>query len=202
MPVDSSPTRRSIGTEVTSGTPITSIGWYMAGRRRKVEEERIQRSDQDMHQKSIVLHGREHGDLRVIELDVFIVRHPARAQLFRTRHPADQAVDLRLVRRAVQAQVEQPHGRGRHSVAADVRGLRSRLARNAGQCLAAECRAWCDGRRCPLRWEGGWWAHKYDIYFGTTNPPTLIAQNYMPGSATAGVSRTRSRTIPAYPRRL
>ena len=31
-----------------------------------------------------------------------------------------------------------------------------------------------------LKWEGGWWAHKYDIYFGTTNPPPLIAQNFMP----------------------
>jgi phosphatidylserine/phosphatidylglycerophosphate/cardiolipin synthase-like enzyme len=31
-----------------------------------------------------------------------------------------------------------------------------------------------------LRWEGGWWAHKYDVHFGTTNPPPLIAQDYMP----------------------
>jgi hypothetical protein len=26
-----------------------------------------------------------------------------------------------------------------------------------------------------LNWEGGYWAHKYDIYFGTTNTPPLIA---------------------------
>ena len=52
----------------------------------------------------------------------------------------------------------------------------------------------------PLRWEGGWWAHKYDIYFGTTNPPTtLIAQNYMPGSATAGVSSTKESYNPCSP---
>ena len=51
-----------------------------------------------------------------------------------------------------------------------------------------------------LKWEGGWWAHKYDIYFGTTNPPTtLIAQNYMPGSATAGVSSTKESYNPCSP---
>jgi len=51
----------------------------------------------------------------------------------------------------------------------------------------------------PLRWEGGWWAHKYDIYFGTTNPPPLIAQNYMPGSATAGVVSTKESFNPCTP---
>jgi len=51
----------------------------------------------------------------------------------------------------------------------------------------------------PLRWEGGWWAHKYDIYFGTTNPPPLIAQNYMPGSATAGVASTKESFNPCTP---
>jgi phosphatidylserine/phosphatidylglycerophosphate/cardiolipin synthase-like enzyme len=55
------------------------------------------------------------------------------------------------------------------------------------------------GTSVALRWEGGWWAHKYDIYFGTTNPPPLIAQNYMPGSATAGVSSTKESFNPCAP---
>ena len=50
-----------------------------------------------------------------------------------------------------------------------------------------------------LRWEGGWWAHKYDIYFGTTNPPPLVAQNFMPGSATAGVSSSKESFNPCAP---
>jgi phosphatidylserine/phosphatidylglycerophosphate/cardiolipin synthase-like enzyme len=50
-----------------------------------------------------------------------------------------------------------------------------------------------------LRWEGGWWAHKYDIYFGTTNPPPLIAQNFMPGSATAGVGSSKESFNPCAP---
>ena len=47
------------------------------------------------------------------------------------------------------------------------------------------------GTSVAVRWEGGWWAHKYDIYFGTTNPPPLVASDYMPGSATAGVSSNK-----------
>ena len=50
-----------------------------------------------------------------------------------------------------------------------------------------------------LKWEGGWWAHKYDIYFGTTNPPPLVAQNFMPGSATAGVSSSKESFNPCAP---
>jgi phosphatidylserine/phosphatidylglycerophosphate/cardiolipin synthase-like enzyme len=50
-----------------------------------------------------------------------------------------------------------------------------------------------------LRWEGGWWAHKYDIYFGTTNPPPLIAQNFMPTSSSAGVSSTKESFNPCAP---
>ena len=55
------------------------------------------------------------------------------------------------------------------------------------------------GTSVPLRWEGGWWAHKYDIYFGTTNPPPLVAQNFMPGSATAGVSSNKESFNPCTP---
>jgi phosphatidylserine/phosphatidylglycerophosphate/cardiolipin synthase-like enzyme len=50
-----------------------------------------------------------------------------------------------------------------------------------------------------LKWEGGWWAHKYDIYFGTTNPPPLVAQNFMPGSATAGVMSAKESFNPCAP---
>jgi hypothetical protein len=50
-----------------------------------------------------------------------------------------------------------------------------------------------------LRWEGGWWAHKYDIYFGTTNPPPLVAQDFMPGSNTAGVRSTKESFNPCTP---
>jgi phosphatidylserine/phosphatidylglycerophosphate/cardiolipin synthase-like enzyme len=50
-----------------------------------------------------------------------------------------------------------------------------------------------------LRWEGGWWAHKYDIYFGTANPPPLIAQNFIPASATAGVKSNKESFNPCAP---
>jgi phosphatidylserine/phosphatidylglycerophosphate/cardiolipin synthase-like enzyme len=50
-----------------------------------------------------------------------------------------------------------------------------------------------------LKWEGGWWAHKYDIFLSESpavnssgvmiSPP--IAVDYMPGSATAGVKSTK-----------
>ena len=37
------------------------------------------------------------------------------------------------------------------------------------------------GASVTLRWEGGWWAHKYDIYFGTTSTPPLVVQDYRAG---------------------
>jgi hypothetical protein len=54
-----------------------------------------------------------------------------------------------------------------------------------------------------LKWEGGYWAHKYDVYLDTT--PTFtspIIVDYMPGEATAGVvsakeSWTVSGLLPA-----
>ena len=42
-----------------------------------------------------------------------------------------------------------------------------------------------------LRWEGGYWAHKYDIYFGTNSTPPLVMTDLMPGSATAGISSNK-----------
>ena len=42
-----------------------------------------------------------------------------------------------------------------------------------------------------LRWEGGYWAHRYDVYFGTTPNPPLVAQNLAPGSATAGMNAVK-----------
>ncbi|HET7218223.1 MAG TPA: phospholipase D-like domain-containing protein [Vicinamibacterales bacterium] len=55
------------------------------------------------------------------------------------------------------------------------------------------------GTSVTLRWEGGWWAHKYDVHFGTTNPPPLVAQDFMPGAATAGVSSQRESFNPCAP---
>jgi phosphatidylserine/phosphatidylglycerophosphate/cardiolipin synthase-like enzyme len=52
-----------------------------------------------------------------------------------------------------------------------------------------------------LKWEGGWWAHKYDIYVSTsptpTSAPIYSLLDYAPGSATAGVKSTKeSITVP------
>jgi hypothetical protein len=47
------------------------------------------------------------------------------------------------------------------------------------------------GASVTLKWEGGWWAHKYDIYFGTVSTPPLAVQDFAPGSATAGVSSNK-----------
>ena len=55
------------------------------------------------------------------------------------------------------------------------------------------------GQSVTLRWEGGWWAHKYDVHFGTTNPPPLVATDFMPGSATAGVSPSKESFNPCAP---
>jgi phosphatidylserine/phosphatidylglycerophosphate/cardiolipin synthase-like enzyme len=37
-----------------------------------------------------------------------------------------------------------------------------------------------------LQWEGGYWAHKYDIYFGTNSTPPLIASNVETGTPGPG----------------
>ena len=55
------------------------------------------------------------------------------------------------------------------------------------------------GSSVTLKWEGGWWAHKYDIYFGPTNPPPLVAQNYLGTAATAGVSSNKESFNPCAP---
>ena len=55
------------------------------------------------------------------------------------------------------------------------------------------------GTAVTLRWEGGWWAHKYDVHFGTTNPPPVVARDFMPGGATAGVSSSRESFNPCLP---
>jgi phosphatidylserine/phosphatidylglycerophosphate/cardiolipin synthase-like enzyme len=41
-----------------------------------------------------------------------------------------------------------------------------------------------------LRWDGGSWAHKYDIYFGTNPTPPLYARNVTVGSPLPGRSET------------
>ena len=55
------------------------------------------------------------------------------------------------------------------------------------------------GTSVQLRWEGGWWAHKYDVHFGTTNPPPLVARDFMPGSGSAGVNAVRESFNPCAP---
>jgi phosphatidylserine/phosphatidylglycerophosphate/cardiolipin synthase-like enzyme len=55
------------------------------------------------------------------------------------------------------------------------------------------------GSTVTLRWEGGWWAHKYDVHFGTTNPPPLVAQDFMPGASTAGVVSAKESFNPCTP---
>jgi phosphatidylserine/phosphatidylglycerophosphate/cardiolipin synthase-like enzyme len=55
------------------------------------------------------------------------------------------------------------------------------------------------GTSVTLRWEGGWWAHKYDVHFGTTNPPPLVAQDYVPAAATAGVVSNKESFNPCAP---
>jgi len=37
------------------------------------------------------------------------------------------------------------------------------------------------GSSVTLKWYGGPWAHKYDVYFGTTSPPPLVAANLQLG---------------------
>jgi phosphatidylserine/phosphatidylglycerophosphate/cardiolipin synthase-like enzyme len=46
-----------------------------------------------------------------------------------------------------------------------------------------------------LRWEGGYWSHKYDIYFGTSSTPPLIAENFAPGTSTAGVNAVKESFV-------
>ena len=47
-----------------------------------------------------------------------------------------------------------------------------------------------------LRWEGGPWAHKFDIYFGTDPNPPLLAANVFLGSVDNGVIETYSQLPP------
>jgi hypothetical protein len=44
-----------------------------------------------------------------------------------------------------------------------------------------------------LRWEGGPWSHKFDIYFGTNANPPLIASNVFLGSVDDGVAEVYSQ---------
>ena len=47
-----------------------------------------------------------------------------------------------------------------------------------------------------LRWEGGPWSHKYDIYFGTNANPPLLASNVFLGAVDDGVIETYSQLPP------
>jgi hypothetical protein len=47
-----------------------------------------------------------------------------------------------------------------------------------------------------LRWEGGPWSHKFDIYFGTEANPPLLASNVTLGSVDEGVAEVYSQLPP------
>ncbi len=47
-----------------------------------------------------------------------------------------------------------------------------------------------------LRWEGGPWSHKYDIYFGTNANPPLLASNVFLGSVDNGVIEAYAQLPP------
>ncbi len=51
------------------------------------------------------------------------------------------------------------------------------------------------GTSVTLKWEGGYWAHKYDIYLGTSTTPPLLVEDFAPGSATAGVNSAKESYV-------
>ena len=85
----------------------------------------------------------------------------------------DQELDLPVVHRSLRAQVEQ------HAVrSARLRRSRSRRCRPTSRSRVSPA----DGAvgaplSVALTWDGGLWAHVYDIYFGTDPNPPLFAAN-------------------------
>ena len=138
-------------------------------------------SDQDMHQKSVVLHG---SDMTIFGSSNWTASSSdsQREHNYFTLKPwfVEWFTEQFLT------QVEQ-HARRRNapsprrSTSTSRPAFRKRLSTSRPRTPRS-----ASGPSVTLKWEGGWWAHKYDIYFGTTNPPPLIAQDFMPGSATAG----------------
>ncbi len=155
---------------------------------------KVDSTDQDMHQKSVVLHGR---NMAVFGSSNWTgsSSDTQREHNYFTR----KSWFVDVVRRAVSSQMEQPADRRHAHHPDDVPRLRAWLARDARQRHTGERRARRAGTSVSLRWEGGWWAHKYDVHFGTTNPPPLVAQDYMPGAATAGVRSTKESFNPCSP---
>ena len=150
--------------DVLLGCRTTSIGCTWPASQVKWKDNA---SGQDMHQKSLVLHGRQ---MAIFGSSNWTASSSdtQREHNYFTQKPWF----VRLVRRSVQPQVEQPDDRRHRHFAADVPGLRAGLPGNARLLEPGQRRA-RPGRSVTLRWEGGWWAHKYDIYFGTTSTPPL-----------------------------
>ena len=156
---------------------------------------KVDSTDQDMHQKSVVLYGRN--------MAVFGSSNWTGSSSDKQREHnyfTSKSWFVDVVRRAVSSQMEQPADRRDPHHPDDVPRLPAWLARDSCQRHTGERRARRGGHfGHRSEWEGGWWAHKYDVHFGTTNPPPLVAQDYMPGAATAGVRSTKESFNPCAP---
>ena len=151
-------------------------------------------TDQDMHQKSVVLHG---VDMAIFGSSNWTASSSDTQREHNYFTSKSWFVDW-FKEQFIRKWDNTARGWHRHHTGA-VHQLHAGLAGNPRQRLAGER---CARRRIVgprLKWEGGWWAHKYDIYFGTTNPPPLVAQNFMPGAATAGVSSSKESFNPCAP---
>ena len=141
-------------------------------------------TDQDMHQKSVVLYGQ---DMAVFGSSNWTSSSSdsQREHNYFTRKRCSSTGS----RSSSSASGTTRNGR---DSAPDrcVRRLRARLSLDTGERFPSQP-ALGVGTTVTLKWEGGWWAHKYDIYFGTTNPPPLAVSDYTPGSATAGESSNK-----------
>ena len=130
------------------------------------------------HARSSRDHARPgRGDLRVLELVVASAEQPARAQLLlHARHQQSGRQRRRPSTNGSQTSSMASGTTRRHSC----RFSRSRRMR---RCIGpGERRRGSVPLSVTLRWEGGYWAHKYDIYFGTSPTPPLAVSDVMVGS--------------------
>jgi len=149
-------------------------------------------SDQDMHQKSIVLYSRAmaifgSSNWTSSSSDIqrehnYFTKKPWMVQWFKDQF--ERKWNNRMA-----------EGDGGGPVEPPVYVPFVPLAPDAPQISSPVSGALGIGTSVTLSWEGGYWAHKYDIYFGTTSPPPLVVEDYMPGSATAGISSKKESYI-------
>jgi hypothetical protein len=105
----------------------------------------------------------EDDDLRIVELDERVGEQPGGTQLLRTRRRR-----LHVVEEPVPPQVEQLHRHRRE------RRVRAATAGNAGLRWPGQPVTPASVR---LSWKPGYFAHKADIYFGTTPYSPLVARD-------------------------